>query len=150
MLKRTQLMMLIVIILASTFSSSCGGGSGRSQIITPGIDKRNVEWTAEEQKQIFSFKKLHSAAGTSTHAMRLVGRSDSRVHDQHDMTVVMLAGRADVRMAGKWHTAGSGDIIEIPRGSIYQFDQLGSEPVECYVIYYPPYDGKDLRYVTGK
>jgi mannose-6-phosphate isomerase-like protein (cupin superfamily) len=148
MLIRSLLLVLLVFTLASTLSS-CGGG-GRSQIFTPGIDKRTVEWTAEEQKQIFSFKKLHSAAGTSTHAMRLAGRSDSRVHDHHDMTVVLLSGRADIRLAGKWHTVNAGDIVEIPRGSIYEFDQLGSEPVECYVMYYPPYDGKDLRYIKGK
>ena len=145
---RFLFLVLSAFTLASTLSS-CGGG-GRSQIFTPGIDKRTVEWTTEEQKQIFSFKKLHSAAGTSTHAMRLAGRSDSRVHDHHDMTVVLLAGRADIRLAGKWHTASAGDIVVIPRGSIYELDQLGSEPVECYVIYYPPYDGKDLRYIKGK
>jgi len=150
MFYRSQTIMFFVsACLLTSLLCSCGGGA-RSQIITPGIDKRIVEWTAEEQKQIFSFKKLHSAAGTSTHAMRLVGRSDSRVHDHHDMTVVLLAGRTDVRLAGKWHTASAGDIIEIPRGSIYEFDQLGSDAVECYVIYYPPYDGKDLRNVKGK
>ena len=60
------------------------------------------------------------------------------------------SGRADVRLAGKWRSVNPGDIIEIPRGSPYQFDRLGSEPAEFYLIYYPPYDGKDLRNVDGK
>jgi mannose-6-phosphate isomerase-like protein (cupin superfamily) len=144
MVLRSASALLLICMLCS-----CGSGA-RSKIVTPGIDERTVEWTTSEQQQIFSFKKLHSAAGTSTHAMRLVGRSDSRVHDHHDMTVLLFAGRADVRLAGKWHSAKAGDIIEIPRGSIYEFDQLGSEPLEGYVIYYPPYDGKDLRNVKGK
>ena len=129
--------------------AGCGGG-GRVQILTPGIDNRTVEWSEKEQQQIFSMKTLHTWTGTSVHGLRLAGRSDSRVHDHHDLTVVVLAGGADVRLAGKWKSVNSGDIIEIPRGSPYQFDRTGSDAAEFYFIYYPPYDGKDLRNVDGK
>jgi mannose-6-phosphate isomerase-like protein (cupin superfamily) len=150
MLHNAQLFSFIGVVMGMTLLSSCGGNSARSQIIMPGIDKRTIEWNEKEVQQIYSFKTLHSAAGTSTHALRLAGRSESRVHDHHDLIMVVLAGSADVRLAGKWHSASAGDIIEIPRGSIYQIDRLGSTPLECYVQYYPPYDGKDVRYVTGK
>lgn len=135
--------------LMPLFLTSCGGG-GRVQILTPGVDARNVEWTEKEQQQIQSMKTLHTWSGTSVHGFRLAGRSDSRVHDRHDLTVVVLAGRADVRLAGKWKSVNPGDIIEIPRGSPYQLDRLGSDAAEFYFIYYPPYDGKDLRNVDGK
>lgn len=137
------------LVLMPLLLSSCGG-NGRVQILTPGVDNRPVEWSDKEQQQIQSMKTLHTWSGTSVHGLRLAGRSDSRVHDQHDLTVVMLAGRADVRLAGKWRTVNPGDIIEIPRGSPYQLDRLGSEAAEFYFIYYPPYDGKDLRNVDGK
>lgn len=127
-----------------------GCGGSRVQILTPGVDKRTVEWTEKEQSQIQSMKTLHTWSGTSVHGFRLAGRSDSRVHDRHDLTVVVLGGRADVRLAGKWQSVNPGDIIEIPRGSPYQLDRLGSEAAEFYFIYYPPYDGKDLRNVEGK
>ena len=138
----------VSVLLAPLLMSGCG--SSRVQILTPGVDSRTVEWTDKEQQQIQSMKTLHTWSGTSVHGLRLAGRSDSRVHDQHDLTVVMLAGRADVRLAGKWRTVNPGDIIEIPRGSPYQLDRLGSDPAEFYFIYYPPYDGKDLRNVDGK
>lgn len=138
-----------VVVAAALLVPGCGGGD-RVQILTPGVDNRTVEWTEKEQQQIQSMKTLHTWSGTSVHGLRLAGRSDSRVHDRHDLTVVMLAGRADVRLAGKWRTVNPGDIIEIPRGSPYQLDRLGSEPAEFYFIYYPPYDGKDLRNVEGK
>ncbi len=137
------------VVFAIMVINGCGG-SARSDIITPGIDKRRIAWNETEQQQIFSFKNLHSAAGTSTHALRLTGTCESRVHDRHDVVMVVISGAADFRLAGKWHRANTGDIVEIPRGSIYQIDRVGSVPVECYVQYYPPYDGKDMRYVEGK
>lgn len=136
------------LVLVPLLFTACGGS--RVQILMPGVDERTVEWTDKEQQQIQSMKTLHSYSGTSVHALRLAGRSDSRVHDRHDLTMVVLAGRADVRLAGKWKSVNPGDIIEIPRGSPYQLDRLGSDPVEFYFIYYPPYDGKDLRNVDGK
>ncbi len=136
--------LLLPLILAG-----CGGGE-RVQILTPGIDNRTVEWTEKEQRQIMSMKTLRTWTGTSVHGLRLAGRSDSRVHDQHDLTVVVLAGNADIRLAGKWKSVNPGDIIEIPRGSPYQFDRTGSAAAEFYFIYYPPYDGIDLRNVDGK
>ena len=139
---------LIPLASAVLLLSSCGGS--RVQILIPGADARTVEWTDKERGQIQSMKTLHSYSGTSVHALRLAGRSDSRVHDRTDLTVVVLSGRADVRLAGKWRSVNPGDIIEIPRGSPYQLDRLGSEPAEFYLIYYPPYDGKDLRNVDGK
>lgn len=139
---------LIPLATAVLLLSSCGGS--RVQILIPGADARTVEWTDKERGQIQSMKTLHSYSGTSVHALRLAGRSDSRVHDRTDLTVVVLSGRADVRLAGKWRSVNPGDIIEIPRGSPYQLDRLGSEPAEFYLMYYPPYDGKDLRNVDGK
>jgi mannose-6-phosphate isomerase-like protein (cupin superfamily) len=137
------------LALVPLWFTGCGGG-GRVQILTPGVDSRTVEWNDKEQGQIQSMKTLHTWSGTSVHGFRLAGRSDSRVHDRHDLTVVVLAGRADVRLAGKWKSVNPGDIIEIPRGSPYQLDRLGSDAAEFYFIYYPPYDGKDLRNVDGK
>jgi mannose-6-phosphate isomerase-like protein (cupin superfamily) len=144
-MKRVAIACLVLPFLLA----GCGGG-GRVQILTPGVDSRAVEWSDKEEQQIQSMKTLHTWSGTSVHALRLAGRSDSRVHDRHDLTVVVLAGRADVRLSGKWRDVEAGDIIEIPRGSPYQLDRLGSEAAEFYFIYYPPYDGKDLRNVEGK
>ena len=132
-------------VFVSLLLTGCGGGP-RSQLITPGIGDRDVSWTEDEQQQIFIVKPSRTTAGTSTHVMRVTGRSDHRVHDRHDCTVVVLAGKMDVRLAGKWHTANAGEIIEIPRGSTYMFEAIG-ESAEAYLIYNPPYDGKDLRNV---
>ena len=88
---------LASLILVPWLFTGCGGS--RVQILMPGVDERTVEWTDKEQQQIQSMKLLHTESGTSVHALRLAGRSDSRVHDRHDLTMVVLAGRADVRAA---------------------------------------------------
>ncbi|HEX3133639.1 MAG TPA: cupin domain-containing protein [Planctomycetota bacterium] len=136
------------LLLMSLLMSGCG--SSRVQILMPGVDQRTIEWSEKEQQQIQAMKLLHTESGTSVHALRLAGRSDSRVHDNHDLTMIVLSGHADVRLAGKWKSVNPGDIIEVPRGSPYQLDRLGSDPAEFYFIYYPPYDGKDLRNVDKK
>jgi mannose-6-phosphate isomerase-like protein (cupin superfamily) len=125
----------------------CGCGETRSAIVTAEYDDYPIAWTPEEASQPFAFKQLHSAAGTSTHALRLMGTMESRVHDQHDLTVVVLTGHSYVRLGGKFHSLSAGDIVEIPRGSIYYFENNGGQASEYYEIYYPPYDGKDMRRV---
>jgi quercetin dioxygenase-like cupin family protein len=141
---------LFAILGAASLLSSCGDDR-RSQVVTPGIDRRRIEWSEAEQQQIFAFKQLHSQAGTSTHGLRLAGDSGSRVHDHHDLLAVVLSGTADVRLSGKWHNVVAGDVIEIPRGQPYRFERKGApEAAEFYLVYYPPYDGKDLRMVEGK
>jgi mannose-6-phosphate isomerase-like protein (cupin superfamily) len=117
----------------------------RPTIITPELEDYRVEWTPQEQAQQLATRLLHSQAGTSTHALRLAGTMDSRVHDQHDLTVVVLAGTSYARLGGKFHHLTPGDIVEIPRGSIYYFENNGPQASEYYEIFYPPYDGKDMR-----
>jgi mannose-6-phosphate isomerase-like protein (cupin superfamily) len=136
--------LLPVLLLAA-----CGDGH-RGVVVTAGVDSQGIEWSEAEQGQILAMHQLHSHAGTSAHALRLTGRTDSRVHDVHDLTVMVLSGTADVRLGGKWHNLVQGDIVEIPRGSVYLLDHTGSAPAEFYLIYYPPYDGKDLRMVEGR
>lgn len=142
---------LALFALATAFLLCSCGGDRQVQVVTPGIDRRRIEWSEAEQQQIFAFKQLHSQAGTSTHGLRLAGDSGSRVHDHHDLLAVVLSGTADVRLSGKWHNVAAGDVIEIPRGQPYRFERKGAPaPTEFYLVYYPPYDGKDLRMVEGK
>ena len=143
--------MRTLFVLGAVILLSACSGDRQVQVVTPGIDRRRIEWTEVEQGQIFAFKQLHSQAGTSTHGLRLAGDSGSRVHDHHDLLAVVLSGSADVRLSGKWHHVAAGDVIEIPRGQPYRFERKGAPlPVEMYLVYYPPYDGKDLRMVEGK
>jgi ethanolamine utilization protein EutQ (cupin superfamily) len=134
----------IYLVIMSLLLTSCGE-SARGSLITPGIDKRQLTWSDAEKAEVFTIKKLHTAVGTSAHAVWLNGKSDARIHEGHDMTVLVLAGQLYVRMAGKWLTACAGDVIEIPRGSTYEYERSGSDAVEMYVLYYPPYNGKDAR-----
>jgi len=125
----------------------CGCSDLRPTIITPELADYRVEWTPQEQAQQLATRQLHSLAGTSTHALRLVGTMELRVHDQHDLTVVVLAGSSWVRLAGRYNALSPGDIVEIPRGSSYFFENRGGVASEYYEIYYPPYDGKDMRLI---
>jgi mannose-6-phosphate isomerase-like protein (cupin superfamily) len=134
-----------MLLAACALLSGCG--EMRPSIITPELADYKVEWTPQELTQQLAFRQLHSLAGTSTHAVRVAGIMEERVHDQHDLTVVVLAGSSWVRLAGSFHSLLPGDIIEIPRGVTYYFENRGSEASEYYEIFYPPYDGKDMRLI---
>jgi mannose-6-phosphate isomerase-like protein (cupin superfamily) len=36
-----------------------------------------------------------------------------------------------------------GDIVYIPRGAVHYFVNTASEPTDAFVVFSPPFDGKD-------
>jgi mannose-6-phosphate isomerase-like protein (cupin superfamily) len=137
-----------IAVVAGLVLALTACGDGRTAIIvTPALESRTVDWTDQERNEQVASRLLHSDAGSSAHAVRLVGTMEERVHDAHDLTVMVLTGTAYVRLGGKFHSIAAGDIIEIPRGSAYYFENHGSEPSQLYELFFPPYDGKDMRMV---
>jgi mannose-6-phosphate isomerase-like protein (cupin superfamily) len=135
-------------LIACAALALAGCGDGRTAtIVTPALESYTVDWTEQERGQQVASRLLHSDAGSSAHAVRLAGTMESRVHDAHDLTVVVLAGSAYVRLGGKFHSVVAGDIVEIPRGSTYYFENRGDQPSQLYELFFPPYDGHDLRMV---
>ena len=65
------------------------------------------------------------------------------MHKTHDGTVVMISGRGYLMMSDKQIELSAGDIVYIPRGAAHFYVNTGVEPTIAFVVFSPPFDGKD-------
>ncbi len=57
------------------------------------------------------------------------GGCTSLDHHVHDHGVVILRGRARVRLGDRWEEVSEGDVVYIPSWEVHQFEALGPEPL---------------------
>jgi mannose-6-phosphate isomerase-like protein (cupin superfamily) len=57
--------------------------------------------------------------------------------------VVMVKGRGYLMMDNRRIDLSAGDIVYIPRGAVHYFVNTAAEPAVAFVIFAPPFDGKD-------
>lgn len=102
-------------------------------------------WPEEDlEKQVAQFK-LGETETQSFHLVRLLGAEAPHVHDRHDASVTMLSGKAKIHYPQKTFEVKKGDIIHIPRGMPHWAENVNGNASEAYVIFSPPFDGKDYR-----
>ncbi len=69
------------------------------------------------------------------------------VHDEHDLTIVILAGHGILTVTGREHGARPGDVLHIGRGRVHWFQPDPSEPVVAVAIFTPRLNAADSRVV---
>ena len=87
--------------------------------------------------------ELARDADTSQHLVAVRDREELHRHDRHAITVVLLAGRGRMHIAGEERAVGEGSIVHVPRGVVHAFINESPEPAVAFVVYAPPYDGND-------
>jgi mannose-6-phosphate isomerase-like protein (cupin superfamily) len=81
--------------------------------------------------------------GVSHHIVQIRDRESPHLHKAHDGTVVMISGRGYLMMSDKRIDLSAGDIVYIPRGAAHFYVNTGIEPTIAFVVFSPPFDGKD-------
>ena len=81
--------------------------------------------------------------GVSHHIVQIRDREPPHMHKTHDGTVVMISGRGYLMMSDKQIELSAGDIVYIPRGAAHFYVNTGVEPTIAFVVFSPPFDGKD-------
>ena len=81
--------------------------------------------------------------GVSHHIVQIRDRESPHMHRAHDGTVVMISGRGFLMMGDKRIDLSAGDIVYIPRGAAHFYVNTGMEPTIAFVVFSPPFDGKD-------
>src|SRR5262245_56983994 len=79
----------------------------------------------------------------SHHVVPIRGREKPHLHKDHYGTVVMIKGRGYLMMENRRIDLSVGDIVYIPRGVVHYFVNIASEPTVAFVVFSPPFDGKD-------
>ncbi|MET0500610.1 MAG: cupin domain-containing protein [Candidatus Binatia bacterium] len=86
---------------------------------------------------------LGQGQGASHHVVQIRDREKPHLHQLHDGTVIMVKGSGYLIMEKRRIDLAVGDILYIPRGAVHYFVNTGSEPAVAFVVFAPPFDGKD-------
>ncbi len=80
----------------------------------------------------------------SHHIIQIRDREAPHLHKSHDGTVVMISGRGYLMMSDKKIALAPGDVVYIPRSAAHYYVNTGIEPTVAFVVFSPPFDGKDI------
>ena len=86
---------------------------------------------------------LGQGQGVSHHLVQVRDREKPHIHKIHDGTVVMVKGRGYLMLENRRIDLSVGDIVYIPRNAVNYFVNTAGEPSVAFVVFYPPFDGKD-------
>lgn len=102
-----------------------------------------------EPDQDFRVEELGRSEQTSHHVGAIRTGEALHRHDRHDQLVVLVRGRGTMRVGEEVRPVEQGSILFLPRGVPHAFTNGGVEPAIAYLMYAPPYDGKD-RVLVGE
>jgi mannose-6-phosphate isomerase-like protein (cupin superfamily) len=86
---------------------------------------------------------LGRTAWVSHHLAVVRVGEEPHYHRFHDLTVMVLRGEGVLDLDGRKIAMKAGDVAHIQRGVRHFFRNSGSEPAASFVIFAPPYDGRD-------
>jgi quercetin dioxygenase-like cupin family protein len=86
---------------------------------------------------------LGQGQGASHHVVQIRDREPPHIHRLHDVTVILTRGRGYLIMDGRRIQLTEGDIVHIPRGVPHYYVNTAPHPAVAFVIFSPPFDGKD-------
>ena len=86
---------------------------------------------------------LGQGQGVSHHLVQVRDREKPHVHKLHDGTVVIVKGEGYLMMENRRIDLSVSDIVYIPRGAVHYFVNTANEPTVAFVVFSPPFDGKD-------
>ena len=86
---------------------------------------------------------LGQGQGVSHHLAQIRDRESPHMHKAHDATVMLVRGRGYLVMDTRRITLTAGDIAHIPRGVPHYYVNTDLEPTAVFIVFAPPFDGKD-------
>jgi mannose-6-phosphate isomerase-like protein (cupin superfamily) len=87
---------------------------------------------------------LGAGPAASHHIVQVRDREAPHIHREHDGTVVLLRGKGFLMMGQSRLDLGTGDVVFIPRNTPHYFVNTSPEPAAAFVVFSPPFDGKDI------
>lgn len=87
---------------------------------------------------------LGQGPGVSHHLVQVRDREKPHIHKFHDGTVVIVKGRGYLILEKRRIDLSAGDIVYIPRSAVHYFVNTAGEPSVAFVVFSPPFDGKDI------
>jgi len=114
-------------------------GDARQTIALEALESRPALGPGE------SFRAVEIArdATSSHHVVAIRDGETPHRHEEHDLLVHLLEGHGTLQLGQAARRVGQGSVFWVPRGTVHAFRNGASEPAVAYVVYFPPFDGKD-------
>ncbi|HSA59654.1 MAG TPA: cupin domain-containing protein [bacterium] len=97
------------------------------------------EWTGP-----VLIKNIGGNEHVSAHLVWIRTAEKLHTHAKHDATVMLLKGRGTFWFGGQEIRMKEGDVLTITRGVVHAFRNESKKPAAVYVVFSPPFDGKDV------
>ena len=124
-------------------------------IISPdGTDVQEVHlhaWLADHPLDPHEARSAHELGRSDTasfHIVQVRTQEPPHVHEDHDAVVRIERGHGTLYLGTHELHLVPGSILNIPRGIRHYFVNDSPQPTVAFVVFSPPFDGKDTVLVT--
>lgn len=138
-------MRFILVIVSVLFFVGCQTVPATLSLAGQKID--SVAWSEEEKEKSFAVKPVFKDDDSSSVLMRMQASEPPHYHDRHGLAVTVMSGRAAINFSDKRVELNPGDIVVIPKGTYHWAEPLDDKPSVVFVVFSPPFYGKDRRVV---
>jgi mannose-6-phosphate isomerase-like protein (cupin superfamily) len=140
----------MLVGLALLTAVACAPGQRDPRLIWVGADGVRVERASEARTGLTATipgVRAGTWGATADATYQLIEAEVSErphVHDAHDLTVVLLRGRGDLRVDGASIPMHAGDVVHLTRGRAHHFHPAAGKTLGL-AIYTPRLTGRDSR-----
>lgn len=106
-----------------------------------------IDWSPDELRESTATRSVYRTDEASHHLLRTTVNEKPHVHDKSDLTVTVLSGSTRIHFQRHFFDLKPGDVVRVPRGVPHWMELVGEGGAEAYVVFSPPFDGKDRRFV---
>ena len=149
-------MVLTVRIAAALGAAAMFAGCGAAPANTMFAMRYEKGWEKTDLDRLISrggqrevsVTTLGNTAWVSHHVAVVRTEEKPHYHRFHDLTVTVLRGEGVLNVGTRAIRMKPGDVAHVHRGTPHFFRNTGEEPAAAFVVFSPPFDGRDT--VTAK
>lgn len=104
-------------------------------------------FSEEEKKQPLVIKEVYRDNDKSSHIILMNGAEKPHFHDRHSFEVLLVKGSNRLHFADRVEELVRDKPIRVEKGTLHWAENTGKEYSILSVSFYPPFDGKDRRFV---
>ena len=104
-------------------------------------------FSEEEKKAPLVIKEVYRDSEKSSHIILMNGAGKPHFQDRHSFEVLLVKGSNRLHFADRVEELVRDKPIRVEKGTLHWAENTGKEYSILSVSFYPPFDGKDRRFV---
>jgi len=147
--RRHSTLMVALVCLALTGCSLDGatrtGEPGR--VISPQQVYRGFAWASNQKLEPTVMQSVRVTRSASHHFLRVRTAQQPHVYDHRDLVFTVLSGGLRLHQGTQGYDLRPGDVVDLPRGTVFWLENTAPEASEAYVVVTPPLQGGEARVI---